>query len=96
MLVYRISLQKEVAGRADDASAADTILAGRSEPQTAHEDAEETRVCLIAQQVPEDGFVRAEGPWHSTGVDGQAQQQAHHSIQHGLTEHPHTQYTTTC
>jgi len=87
MSVCRVSPQKEAAVQAVDASAADTIPAQQSAPQTAHEDAEEMRVWLIAERVPEDDYVRAASRWHSVDVDGRAQQQAHQSIQRGLIKH---------
>jgi len=73
MLVCHVSRQKEVEDQADNASLAYTFPARQSELQTRHEDVAEMKEWSTAELVPEDDCVRAEGQWHSTDVDGQAQ-----------------------
>jgi len=73
-LVCHVSLRREVEGRVDDASSADTTPARHSALQTARGDVEEMKGQWKAELVPEDDYVRAEGPWHSVNVDGQVQQ----------------------
>jgi len=58
---------------ANDASLADTIPAVQSVLRREGEDVAEMRGQLRAELVREGDYVRAEGPWHLAGVDGQAQ-----------------------